>query len=382
MTTITIPAHCADACKEALDALIKRANRYGQEITYTVEFTSERRLTSIGRYAVVPVAAITVTGDAPRCGNHRFIAKMTREGEGVIVNAALGEEGGEQAYNWDGSCAHCGSKRPRVHGFLLQGENGERVIIGRSCVRDYLGRDLPESIISSFNVIRQLNDCMDEFAGSSSASYRTPTEVIFLACAAINIEGYLRADESTNSTISVVRDMLAGITPRHPIQIQRRAAIKKHIEENTDALHQQAQDIIAWVAQTTPNTDYGHNMKLALASDYISDRLIGVAVSAPKAYASHLGRLAEQNASTPSEYLGNVGERMILNLKVTKVVSFEGMYGYTHINICRDADNNVVVYKGSGRWNEGERYAVKATVKAHEARSGVNQTLIARPTLI
>ena len=59
--------------------------------------------------------------------------------------------------------------------------------------------------------------------------------------------------------------------------------------------------------------------------------------------------------------------------------AFESQFGYTYINICKDADGNVVVYKGSNRFEEGETVRVKATVKSHEERDGVAQTLIARP---
>jgi hypothetical protein len=80
-----------------------------------------------------------------------------------------------------------------------------------------------------------------------------------------------------------------------------------------------------------------------------------------------------------SKHVGTVGERREFDLTVNKVFSFEGHYGMTYINICRDADQNVIVYKGSNRMEEGESVRVKATVKAHEDREGVKQTLIARP---
>jgi len=80
-----------------------------------------------------------------------------------------------------------------------------------------------------------------------------------------------------------------------------------------------------------------------------------------------------------SKHIGTVGERREFELTVNKVFSFESQFGYTYINICKDADGNVVVYKGSNRFEEGETVRVKATVKSHEERDGVAQTLIARP---
>jgi hypothetical protein len=83
-----------------------------------------------------------------------------------------------------------------------------------------------------------------------------------------------------------------------------------------------------------------------------------------------------------SKHVGSVGERREFTLKVERVFSFESAYGVTYINICRDTDGNVVVYKGSNGWERGEELRVKATVKAHDHRDGVAQTLIQRPTTI
>ena len=102
-------------------------------------------------------------------------------------------------------------------------------------------------------------------------------------------------------------------------------------------------------------------------------------------------RIAERTAAravelatdrATSQHVGSVGERREFALKVERVFSFEGTYGVTFINVCRDAAGNVVVYKGSNGWERGEELRVKATVKAHEQRDGVAQTLIQRPTTI
>lgn len=87
-----------------------------------------------------------------------------------------------------------------------------------------------------------------------------------------------------------------------------------------------------------------------------------------------------------SQHLGKVGERMNLNLTVERILSFETQFGYTYINLCR-SEGSVVVYKGSNRLVEADdelpaQVAVKATVKAHDYRDGVAQTLISRPKVI
>ena len=87
-----------------------------------------------------------------------------------------------------------------------------------------------------------------------------------------------------------------------------------------------------------------------------------------------------------SQHLGKVGERMNFALTVERILSFETQFGYTYINLCR-SEGSVVVYKGSNRLVEADdelpaQVTVKATVKAHDYRDGVAQTLISRPKAI
>lgn len=91
-------------------------------------------------------------------------------------------------------------------------------------------------------------------------------------------------------------------------------------------------------------------------------------------------RLANDRAT--SHHIGTVGERMELTLTCEKVFEFDSQFGMTFINICRDPSGNVVVYKGSNGFERGETLRVKATIKAHDERDGVAQTLISRPKTI
>lgn len=87
---------------------------------------------------------------------------------------------------------------------------------------------------------------------------------------------------------------------------------------------------------------------------------------------------AKRAEDATKAHVGVIGERVVLDLKVERVLSFDTQYGVSYVNLCRDAEGNVVVYKGSNRWDVGA-IKVKATIKSHEMREGVPQTLIARP---
>jgi hypothetical protein len=126
--------------------------------------------------------------------------------------------------------------------------------------------------------------------------------------------------------------------------------------------------IMEWGGLTDKQTDL---VRRALAR--AEDRLV-------KANQRREERIAADRAT--SKHVGTVGERRDFTLTVNKVFSFEGQYGLTYINICKDADGNVIVYKGSNGFDEGETLTLKATVKAHDERDGVAQTFISRPKTI
>jgi hypothetical protein len=94
--------------------------------------------------------------------------------------------------------------------------------------------------------------------------------------------------------------------------------------------------------------------------------------------AEHAVKRAEQAAI--SKHVGTVGERIDFELTVCFATSFETQFGTMFVHVMNDAAGNVVVYKGSNEIGKrGEALKVKATIKKHDSREGVAQTLIARP---
>lgn len=93
---------------------------------------------------------------------------------------------------------------------------------------------------------------------------------------------------------------------------------------------------------------------------------------------------AERAATgSASQHVGVVGDRHRFVLCVRIVRSFESMYGMIYLHVCEDADNNVVVYKGSKELAaRGETVTVDATVTEHGEREGTKQTIIKRPKIV
>ena len=88
-------------------------------------------------------------------------------------------------------------------------------------------------------------------------------------------------------------------------------------------------------------------------------------------------KLAEQ-----SNHVGTVGERREFVLSIDRLFGFNGHFGYTYGNIMHDSDGNVFVYFGNKLGEQGQAVRGKATIKRHDERDGVKQTVLSRPKMV
>jgi hypothetical protein len=93
-----------------------------------------------------------------------------------------------------------------------------------------------------------------------------------------------------------------------------------------------------------------------------------------------LRQIERLRANAASGYVGEIGDRIERDVTIVFVTGFDGFYGTTWINVMRDTDNNVIVYKGSLCLGEKDDVLkVKGTVKGHALYKGTKQTVINRP---
>lgn len=85
----------------------------------------------------------------------------------------------------------------------------------------------------------------------------------------------------------------------------------------------------------------------------------------------------------PSEYIGEEGDKIEIELVLDKVRGFNSNYGYTYIYIFK-AGNNVVIWKTQKGLDleAGGKVKVKATIKEHSEYDGVKQTYITRAKVL
>ena len=105
-----------------------------------------------------------------------------------------------------------------------------------------------------------------------------------------------------------------------------------------------------------------------------------------------LNKRAEFNKD--SAHFGTIGKREVFTLTLEFMRELESEWGVTYLQKFRDAAGNVAVWFGSStldKWDDatqtlqtveiGQVVTVKATVKDHNEREGVKQTILSRVAL-
>jgi hypothetical protein len=123
--------------------------------------------------------------------------------------------------------------------------------------------------------------------------------------------------------------------------------------------------------------DYLSNVHVACKQGYVDTKTKGIVASAVSAYRRDTAEVTE---SATSAHVGKAGDRLILNVVVTRVSESNGYYGITTIISMRDDTGNELVWFASGEkpYKVGDKLQGKGTVKAHGEFLGVKQTTLTR----
>jgi len=274
-------------------------------------------------------------------------------------------------------CDHCKLERNRHNTFALHNEAGEWMLVGSNCLRDFLGHKSPDALANFYqHLFDLLHDAQDEgWGGGSGTSYIELQSYLARTAAAIEQYGWVSRKRANEEVLQATADLVND--PAGKITVN---------PEHSDL----AKATIQWVRETLAIkeslNDYEWNLVAACAEDYIHLRNIGLAASAIVAYKRAMNLIAEREAQAqrpPSEYVGEIKQRIEIDLKVIRRIDIETDYGrygsMLRITVMEDETGNILVWKtGSATLDEGESYRIKGTIKAHEEYDGRKQTILTR----
>lgn len=81
----------------------------------------------------------------------------------------------------------------------------------------------------------------------------------------------------------------------------------------------------------------------------------------------------------PSEFQGEVGDKIEVFATVERNITLEGAYGLSHMHIMRDYDGNCYVWTTTAKdWEEGTEHHFTGKIKAQRIYRNVRQTVLTR----
>jgi hypothetical protein len=284
-------------------------------------------------------------------------------------------------------CDHCQTVRNRKDTFLLsEVETGEYKLVGRQCLKDFLGHLSPEALANYARFILDLMGAATEenWGGDYQAWYINLDELLTTTAAVMRLYGWLgrtRAREQMRAGDATADLALYSMSAKKD---EDRVPI-------TDEDRDLANETITWLREVLAEkdhlNDYEWNLVASTADDELDWKNVGVAASAIYAYQRANNLLEERKREEEtgerwgenSQHQGEVKKRYDLLLTVRRMIPIETEYGTLKITVMDDENGNVYVWRTTAeKMEEGRTYNVRGTVKEHGEYNGIPQTVLTR----
>lgn len=353
---VTIPAYLEFVLLEREATLAKRCKRLGVP-SPTVEVIRRFVNTStdeLGWSHRVPMITYVVHGESPRlAGGWQVVASVEHHATGNIVSVSpyFRDTAPDGLLHAPATCDHCGHNRARKVTVVVRDEAGAEFRVGKSCLRDFTGHDLP-AVWETFT--DDLGEWDDELPPRRHPSV---FDVVVLAFAIIRAYGWASANNEHGYEPTASRVRLA-LSP---------APRDERIEVTGDD-YARTGLAIDWVASTTDETGYLANLRSAVLAE-ATDKHLPLIVSLARAYDRHLESEA-RNADRAREREAEVRTpcltgRITVIGKVVSTDTKENDFGVRYVMTVRD-DRGFTVWgtePSSISVNVGDRVEFTATVE-------------------
>jgi hypothetical protein len=343
-----------------------------------------------------------VTGPAVRLEGYEFLATLQHETAGTILRtvpgATIADGELDRFRTVKPHCEHCKVRRYRKDSFVVRHiESGETIQLGRNCVGKYIGGGAsPKAIAALAELMIELRDVGDEeseWVGGSSERYAWLPLFLTFVATSVRLNGWTsrsvaREDDRRIATADHVWWMMFPGSD-HKSKEEARA----FRQQVSAADRQVAINAMLLAGKKLVNAgrlnDYEHNLRISLASQFVTGRKAGIVASLIGWYERAVGieakkraeREARKAARLASKHLGTVGERQEFGtVTLTRVVDSESeQWGVSHGHFFTDVEGNILVWwTSSKRLDVGTTYTLRGTVKKHDDYKGTKQTVLSR----
>jgi hypothetical protein len=323
----------------------------------------------------VEAVRVEIQGEVPRLGGwsiHSKIQPSDVKGQNFVFTTA-NHAPIPRLRTCPMFCDHCQTKRLKKTAYLIQHEDGRQMMVGATCLKDFLPTVNVEDLIAYMNNLGSVNDDegWDMDVPRAAWAYYLD-EAIMDAYVSIKKHGF----------VSKAKAEERGIEPTsHDINPSR----KRREELYKGVLVQDLEDELKgfkehMLAKDATGNDFIHNVQLALQSEVIRHKLYGYVAAAVNVWMKDGEEKRVAASGKAGDWVGVVGERLsIKGLKITRRSVSEGTWGATYIFGLVDEFGNHYTWFASRNVGEpGKVLNLRGTVKKHDEFHGIKQTVITR----
>jgi len=303
-------------------------------------------------------------------------------------------------------CDHCRKNLYRIKGFVFR-KDDKHICIGSSCVDEYFGINVEQllehkaSAIKLFESFGGVSNEYKEMVRQSRSDMDYWFKFYCMTMATIELKGYKSKakaeEEMVESTSGLVTSWLSDLESPFP---ERRDYVPEDIRsefEKKKGDFDSYKAFVEWYSQIdddAPDFDeFKANMKIIVVSyDRMKPGLM--AYSIWNYYYETVvkpAKEAEKKNRKPSEHIGNIKERIEIDVIYSHTIPHEGTYGTTWISTMWTPEGNRLTWFGSrplevgpledGSYHpveKGEKIRIKATIKNHDEYNGEKITVVSR----
>lgn len=372
-----VPTDALPEVRERVAKLAKRAARKGFPVpVLTTGAVSIRKYHDASRQDQPPTeveyTAATISGEPLRIGPWTLVASVDSL-DGVpffrpVPGEAVPVEMRDRNPN---DCDHCHAFRNRSETFVVRHTDGTAKLVGRQCIRDFLGHD-PASLLSYYNDlsdgIPSMSD-IDSWGASAKPVFR-PADIIEMASRRVAKDGYYLSvakavEQDRTSTGTLVRTML--MPSRKELEAMRAEGLDKPTEAST-ALYVAT---LTALNEPLPDNDWTYNVLTAFKAEHVTMRQVGVLASATILGMRKLDQYAQakREAVAPkasSQHIGTLGAKVSVDATVTFMREFDSAYGVsTLVKLTTDDGNDLQWWASNpGDLAVDAKVTIRGTIKA------------------
>lgn len=398
MSRYFIPESAIDSLETKLATIRRKCAKYGCEFSYSrigETFKKVEIQDDEGSRKEVTIKAIEVevSGTAIAESGWELVGKIEHLETGNLIHSFSDVTIPDWYRSASPKCEHCSSDRHRKETYVLyHAENHAWKQVGSSCLKDFTGNvsaEMAAAIASFYTLLDQVAE--DRVHIASSPKYFDIESVICYAIECVKHWGYHKSEEGNDATREAVRDLM---------QRQRKfpAIVRSVTFDPMSAANLQTfKDLRSRLLALNAEDDYTNNLQVLLRAEEVPEKRLGILVSAVPYYNRMIAREAEQKKlaeeTSSSEFIGNVGDRLTVDIATVKLVNiYDGYYGSTWRYQIVDAQGNVFMWDASNTmWDtvcvedspkgeviEGLPLQLTGTVKKHDEFRGIKQTWLTR----